>query len=91
MKRFAALLIVFAMLLCLLSVSVLAANQVSSPEPNPDDPGGIGEDEGGNGNGGAGNGSQVLSPQTGVTGSVVVVAVMMAIAMSYVSFKKILN
>ena len=35
MKRFAALLIVCAMVLCLLSVSVMAGTSVDSPEPQP--------------------------------------------------------
>ena len=64
MKRFAALLIVCAMVLCLLSVSAFAAGVVSpqgqvTPPVQPD----------------------VTSPQTGMGGSLVIVAVVMCVAM----------
>ena len=38
MKRFVALMIICAMVLCLLSVSILAADGVVSPEPVPSTP-----------------------------------------------------
>ncbi len=38
MKRFVALLLICAMVFCLLSVSVLAADNVISPEPVPSTP-----------------------------------------------------
>ena len=38
MKRFVALLLICAMVFCMLSVSILAADNVISPEPVPETP-----------------------------------------------------
>ena len=38
MKRFVALLLICAMVFCLLSVGILAAEGVDSPEPTPETP-----------------------------------------------------